>query len=69
MRGECLDRMPIFGESYLWRVFASYAAYYNQVRTRLALQKDTPLHRTVQWSGTIVANPILIGLHNRCVRM
>jgi hypothetical protein len=32
---ECLDRMLIFGEAHLRRVLASYAAYYNQVRTHL----------------------------------
>src|SRR6266851_2858331 len=40
VRRECLDRMLIFGESHLRRVLASYAAYYNQARTHLALQKD-----------------------------
>ena len=44
MRRECLDRMLIFGESHLRRVLASYAAYYNQARTHLALQKDAPFH-------------------------
>ncbi len=48
---ECLDRMLVFGESHLRRVLASHAAYYNQVHTRLALQKDAPLHRAVQRSG------------------
>src|SRR5262249_40008832 len=40
-------------------------AYYNQVRTHLALGKDTPLGRTVQQSGVIVAIPILSGLSLR----
>jgi transposase InsO family protein len=64
LRRECLDRMLIFGESHLRRVLASYAAYYNQVRTHLALQKDAPLHRATSglvsllpfrsWSGCII---------------
>jgi 20S proteasome alpha/beta subunit len=37
VRRECLDRLLIFGESHLRRVLASYAAYYNQARTHLAL--------------------------------
>ena len=45
MRRECLDRMLIFGESHLRRVLASYAAYYNQARTHLALQKGAPFYR------------------------
>jgi transposase InsO family protein len=69
LRRECLDRMLIFGESHLRRVLASYTAYYNQSRTHLALQKDAPLHRTIQRSGVIVAIPILAGLHHQYVRM
>jgi Integrase core domain len=68
VRRECLDRMLIVGESHLRRVLASYAAYYNQARTHLALQKDAPLHRAVQRSGVIVAIPILAGLHHQYVR-
>ena len=69
VRRECLDRMLIFGESHLRRVLGSYAVYYNQARTHLALQKDAPLHRAVQRSGVVVAIPILSGLHHRYVRI
>jgi transposase InsO family protein len=69
VRRECLDRILIFGESHLRRVLASYAAYYNQTRTHLALQKDAPLRRAVQRSGAIVAIPILAGLHHQYVRI
>ena len=44
LRRECLDQVLILGESHLRHVLASYAAYYNQARTHLALQKDAPLH-------------------------
>jgi transposase InsO family protein len=67
VRRECLDRIPIFGESHLRRVLASYSAYYNKARTHLALQKDAPLHRSVQRSGAIAAIPVLAGLHHRYV--
>ena len=69
VRRECLDRILIFGGSHLRRVLASYAAYYNQARTHLALQKDAPLHRAVQRSGAIVAIPILAGLHHKYIRI
>jgi transposase InsO family protein len=69
VRRECLDRLLIFGEAHLRRVLASYAAYYNQVRTHLALGKDVPLGRAVQRSGVIVAIPILSGLHHHYVRI
>jgi hypothetical protein len=35
----------------------------------LGFDRDTPLHRAVQWSGTIEAIPILAGLHHQYVRM
>ena len=69
VRRECLDRMLIFGEAHLRQILSSYAAYYNQVRTHLALGKDTPLGRAVQRSGIIVAIPILSGLHHHYVRI
>ena len=69
VRRECRDRMLVFGEAHLRRVLASYAAYYNQVRTHLALGKDVPLGRAVQRSGVIVAIPILSGLHHHYVRI
>ena len=67
VRRECLDRILIFGESHLRRVLASYSAYYNKARTHLALQKDAPLHRSVQRSSAIEAIPVLAGLHHRYV--
>jgi transposase InsO family protein len=66
---ECLDRMLIFGEPHLRRILASYAAYYNQARTHLALQKVAPLHRAAQRSGAIISIPILAGLHHQYVRI
>ena len=69
VRRECLDRMLIFGAQHLRRILSAYAAYYNQSRTHLALQKDAPLHRAVQRSGVIVAIPILAGLHHQYVRI
>ena len=69
VRRECLDRMLIFGEQHLRRLLASYAAYYNQARTHLALGKDAPLRRAIQRSGVIVAIPILSGLHHQYVRI
>jgi transposase InsO family protein len=69
VRRECLDRLLILGESHLRRVLASYAVYYNQMRTHLALGKDAPLGSAVQRSGVIVAIPILSGLHHQYVRI
>ena len=69
LRRDCLDQMVICGEAHLRRILSAYVAYYNQARTHLALQKDAPLHRSVQRAGAIVAIPILAGLHHQYVRI
>jgi transposase InsO family protein len=69
VRRECLDRVLILGETHLRQILSSYVAYYNEVRTHLALGKDAPAGRTVQRSGAIVAIPILFGLHHHYVRI
>ena len=69
LRRECLDQMLVFGEAHLRRILSAYATYYNQSRTHLALQKDAPLHRAVQRNGTIIAMPVLSGLHHRYARI
>jgi hypothetical protein len=69
VRRECLDRMLIFGEPHLRRVLASRAAYSNQARTHLALQKDAPMHRSVKRSGVIVAIPVMAGPHHKYIQI
>jgi hypothetical protein len=69
LRRECLDQVVIFGEPHLRRILSAYVAYYNQARTHLALEKDAPMYRKVQRAGTIVAVPILAGLHHQYVRI
>lgn len=66
---ECLDHLLILGQAHLRRVLSSYATYYNQARTHLALQKDAPCYRAVQHSGTIFGVPVLAGLHHRYARI
>ena len=51
IRRECLDHILIMGEGHLRRVLQAYAAYYNHIRPHLALAKDTPLGRPVEWSA------------------
>ena len=69
IRRECLDHVIIFGEAHLRRVLAAYAAYYNGIRTHLALAKDAPVSRPVQSVGRIVVIPVLSGLHHHYVRI
>ncbi len=69
LRRECLDHVLIFGARHLRRILTSYSCYYNDTRTHLSLDKDAPLGRTVQRCGTIVAVPILSGLHHCYTRI
>jgi transposase InsO family protein len=69
IRRDCLDHILIFGEAHLRRVLTLYALYYNQTRTHLGLGKDAPLGRAVECSGTVIAVPILSGLHHRYARI
>jgi len=69
LRRDCRDHVLIFGEQHLRRVLALYSQYYNDARTHLGLSKDAPLGRAVQYSGTIIATPVLSGLHHRYARI
>jgi hypothetical protein len=55
LRRECLDHLVIFGE--------------DRTRTHLALNKDCPLERPIQRFGSVVAIPVLAGLHHQYARM
>src|ERR1700723_1584049 len=69
IRRECLDHVIVLGEIHLRRILKSYARYYNETRTHLALDKDAPLSRTVKRAGRILCRPILGGLHHEYVRI
>src|SRR5258705_7770980 len=69
IRRECLDHVVVLGERHLRHFLANYATYYNGVRTHLALNKDTPLHRPAQTVGRIASVTWLGGLHRHYVRM
>ena len=69
LRREYLDHVVVCGEAHLRRILSAYATYYNQTRTRLALNKNAPLQRTVQRLGRIAAIPVLAGLHHKYVRI
>jgi transposase InsO family protein len=69
IRRECLDHIIVLGEAHLRRILKSYALYYNEIRTHLALDKDAPLSRTVKRAGRILYRPVLGGLHHEYVRI
>jgi hypothetical protein len=43
--------------------------HYNEVRTHLAVEKDSPSHRPIRRFGQVVARPILGGLHHQYCRI
>ena len=69
IRRDCLDHVVVFGERHLRHLLRSYASYYNQNRTHLSLNKDTPTSRAIQTVGRILPLPILGGLHHQYVRI
>src|SRR6202035_587364 len=69
IRRECSDHIIVVGEAHLRRILKSYARYYNETRTHLALDKDAPLSRTVKRAGRILCRPVLGGLHHEYVRI
>jgi transposase InsO family protein len=69
IRRECLDHVVVLGAAHLRRILSAYSAYYNEVRTHLALGKDAPLGRPIQAVGPVVSVPMLGGLHHQYLRM
>ena len=69
IRRECLDHIVVFGEAHLRRILRCYARYYNDVRTHRSLDKDAPVSRPVQRTGSIKSLPILGGLHHHDARV
>jgi transposase InsO family protein len=68
IRRECLDHVIVVGEAHLNRILHAYAAY-NVSRTHRSLNKDSPRHRAIERLGTIIARPVLAGLHHQYCRI
>jgi transposase InsO family protein len=69
IRRDCLDHVVVFDERHLRHLLRSYANYYNQTRTHLSLNKDSPVTRPIETVGRILPVPILGGLHHQYVRI
>jgi transposase InsO family protein len=69
IRRKCVDHFIVLGEAHLRRILRAYAHYYNDIRTHRSLNKDAPVSRPVQRTGTISSRPILGGLHHHYVRV
>ena len=64
IRRECVDHIIVLGQAHLRGILKSYARYYNETRTHLALEKDAPVSRPVQRTGMVRSRAILGGLHH-----
>jgi transposase InsO family protein len=69
IRRECLDHIVVFGDAHLRQILVAYIGYYNQLRTHLALDKDSPAQRPIQRLGQLAVQPILRGLHHHYCRI
>jgi transposase InsO family protein len=69
IRRECVDHFVVLGEAHLRRILGEYAAYYNASRTHRSLDKDAPIYRPVQRTGSIRSHAFLGGLHHHDVRV
>jgi putative transposase len=69
-RRECLDHVIVLNRRHLRRILKEYFEYYHEARTHLGLGKDSPVPREVELpgAGTVVAEPMVGGLHHRYYR-
>ncbi len=71
IRRELFDHVIVLGEAHARQLLCTYRVYYNGTRTHLSLNKDSPDSRKVhhpERGATIVALPVLGGLHHRYER-
>lgn len=69
IRKEFLDHIVIFNEGHLSRIMERYVKYYDKYCANLLLDKDSPLHRPIDYLGSVTAVSILVGLHHRYCRI
>jgi hypothetical protein len=66
--GRVCGTFVVLGEAHLRRVLRAYTRYYNDIRTDRSLDKDAPVSRPIQRTGSIGSRSILGGLHHHYVR-
>jgi transposase InsO family protein len=69
IRREFHDHFMVFSEPHLRRILKAYAGYYNDVRTHLSLNQNTPAFRRAQSIGKVLSLPVLGGLHHHYVHL
>ncbi len=69
IRRDCTDQIIALGERHLVGVLRRYVIYYNESRTHLSLEGNSPLPRQAEEGpGDVIAIPHLGGLHHRYTR-
>ena len=69
IRRECLDHILVVDEAHLRRILRTYADDNNQIRMHRSLDKDAPVSRPIQRTGSIKSFAILGGFHHHHVRV
>jgi transposase InsO family protein len=69
IRRECTDHVIPLGERHLQRILNEYVTYYNEARTHLSLNGNSPLERVIEITGRVASKPVLGGLHHRYRRV
>ena len=69
VRRECLDHLLLLGEAHLRRALGEYVAYFNQSRPHQGRGQAVPvpagpLEPPQLHEGTVIAIPVLGGLHH-----
>jgi hypothetical protein len=66
IRRECLDHMIILSENHLCRILKDYMDYYNNCRTHLSLDRNSPSLRDIKppSKGKVISIPQVGGLHH-----
>jgi hypothetical protein len=52
IRRECPDHIVVFGDTHLRRILVAYTGYYDDLRTHLSLDEDSPNRRPIQRPAT-----------------
>ena len=69
IRRECLDHIIVLRKNHPRRILREYFEYYREDRTRLGLDKETPIGRSVSNraspSAHLIELPRVGGLHHR----
>ena len=66
IRRECLDHCIILGENHLCRILKDYVDYYNNCRTHLSLDRNSPSLRDIEppSKDKVISIPQVGGLHH-----